>query len=102
VDQTALRQEIERLRPRLEAVGQDAEALIAEMITTAPPADQPNCPGRMLFRFLGRPPACLPMPTDGCAAWKSKKWPRAQKRRCFCTWDGDLVESLWIVWFLRW
>src|SRR6266567_2350137 len=34
VDQDALRQEIARLRPRLEAVGQDAEALIAEMTTT--------------------------------------------------------------------
>jgi len=55
VDQTALRQEIERLSPRLEAVGQDAEALIAEMTTTAPPAQPANCPGRMLFRFLASP-----------------------------------------------
>ena len=59
VDQTALRQEIERLSPRLEAVGQDAEALIAEMTTTAPPAQPANCPGRMLFRFLASPTRVL-------------------------------------------
>jgi ferredoxin--NADP+ reductase len=55
VDQEALRQEIERLRPRLEAVGQNAEALIAEMTTATPPARPADCHGRMLFRFLASP-----------------------------------------------
>jgi ferredoxin--NADP+ reductase len=59
VDQDALRQEIERLRPRLEAVGQDAEALIAEMTTTTPPARPADCHGRMLFRFLASPTRVL-------------------------------------------
>jgi ferredoxin--NADP+ reductase len=59
VDQAALRQEIERLRPRLTAVGQDAEALIAEMTTATPPARPADCPGRMLFRFLASPTRVL-------------------------------------------
>src|SRR6266540_63623 len=59
VDQTALRQETERLRPRLEAVGQDAEALIAGMTTTATPARPANCSGRMLFCFLASPTRVL-------------------------------------------
>ncbi len=59
VDQDALRQEIARLRPRLEAVGQDAEALIAEMTTTPPPARLADYPGRMLFRFLASPTRVL-------------------------------------------
>jgi ferredoxin--NADP+ reductase len=59
VDQEALRQEIERLRPRLEAVGQDAEGLIAEMTTAPPPARPADCHGRMLFRFLASPTRVL-------------------------------------------
>lgn len=59
VDQVALRQEIERLRPRLDAVGQDAEALIAEMSPETPPARPADCPGRMLFRFLASPTRVL-------------------------------------------
>ena len=59
VDQTALRQEIARLRPRLEAVGQDADALLAEMTTATPPARPADCPGRMLFRFLASPTRVL-------------------------------------------
>ena len=59
VDQDALRQEIARLRPRLEAVGQDAEALMAEMTTATPPARPADCPGRMLFRFLASPTRVL-------------------------------------------
>jgi ferredoxin--NADP+ reductase len=59
VDQEALRQEIERLRPRLEAVGQDADTLIAEMTTATPPARPANYPGRMLFRFLASPTRVL-------------------------------------------
>src|SRR5215510_12526246 len=59
VDQTALRQEIARLRPRLEAVGQDAEALMAEMTTATPPARPADYPGRMLFRFLASPTRVL-------------------------------------------
>src|SRR4029450_10900613 len=38
VAQEALRQEIARLRPALEAVGQDADRLMAEMTTATPPA----------------------------------------------------------------
>jgi ferredoxin--NADP+ reductase len=59
VDQEALRQEIERLRPRLEAVGQDADTLIAEMTTATPPARPADCHGRMLFRFLASPTRVL-------------------------------------------
>ena len=59
VDQAALRQEIERLRPRLEAVGQDADALIAEMTTDTPPARPADGPGRMFFRFLASPTRVL-------------------------------------------
>lgn len=59
VDQAALRQEIERLRPRLEAVGQDTDALIAEMTTATPPPRPADCPGRMLFRFLASPTRVL-------------------------------------------
>jgi ferredoxin--NADP+ reductase len=59
VDQAALRQEIERLRPRLAAVGQDADALIAEMTTDTSPARPADCPGRMLFRFLASPTRVL-------------------------------------------
>jgi ferredoxin--NADP+ reductase len=58
VDQEALRQEIARLRPRLEAVGQDADALLAEM-TTTPPARPVGYSGRMLFRFLASPTRVL-------------------------------------------
>jgi ferredoxin--NADP+ reductase len=64
VDQVALRQEIERLRPRLDAVGQDADALIADMLTEMPPARPADCPGRMLFRFLASPTRVL-TDTDG-------------------------------------
>ena len=59
VDQDALRQEIARLRPRLEAVGQDAETLIAEVTTATPPARPADCPGRILFRFLASPSRVL-------------------------------------------
>jgi len=59
VDQAALRQEIARLRPCLEAVGQDADALLAEMTTATPPAQPADCPGRMLFRFLASPTRVL-------------------------------------------
>src|SRR5262245_5397766 len=59
VDQDALRQEIARLRPRLEAVGQDAGALIAEMTAATPPARPADCPGRMTFRFLASPTRVL-------------------------------------------
>ncbi len=59
VDQDALRQEMARLRPRLEAVSQDAEALMAEMTTATPLARPADCPGRMLFRFLASPTRVL-------------------------------------------
>jgi ferredoxin/flavodoxin---NADP+ reductase len=59
VDQDALRQEIARLRPRLEAVEQDVEALMAEMTTVTPPARPADYPGRMLFRFLASPTRVL-------------------------------------------
>ena len=59
VDQDALRQEMARLRPRLEAVSQDAEALMAEMTTATPLARPAECPGRMLFRFLASPTRVL-------------------------------------------
>lgn len=55
VDQAALRAEIERLRPRLQAVGQDPHALIAEMTTDTAPPRPADCPGRMTFRFLASP-----------------------------------------------
>jgi len=59
VDQEALRQEIVRLRPRLEAVGQDAEALLAAMTTATPPVRPADRPGRLLFRFLASPTRVL-------------------------------------------
>jgi ferredoxin--NADP+ reductase len=55
VDQQALRQEIERLRPRLTAVGQDVDAIIAEMVTDKTLERPRDCPGRMTFRFLASP-----------------------------------------------
>lgn len=59
VDQVALQQEIERLRPRLEAVGQDVAGLIAEMTTETPPARPEGMSGRVLFRFLASPTRIL-------------------------------------------
>jgi len=59
VDQEALRQEIVRLRPRLEAVDQDAEALLAAMTTATPPVRPADRPGRLLFRFLASPTRVL-------------------------------------------
>jgi len=65
VDQAALRQEIARLRPHLEAVGQDVPALIADMTTETPLPRPTDCPGRMLFRFLASPTRVL-TDADGC------------------------------------
>lgn len=59
VDQDALRQEIARLRPCLAAVGQDADALIAEMTSATSPVRPADCPGRMTFRFLASPTRVL-------------------------------------------
>jgi len=59
VDQDALRQEIERLRPALEAVGQDADALIASMTTTTTLEQPVEGSGRMMFRFLASPSRVL-------------------------------------------
>ncbi len=64
VDQTALRHEIERLRPHLAAVGQDTTALIAAMTTATPPARPAGAPGRLVFRFLASPVEILSTP-DG-------------------------------------
>ncbi len=59
VDQEALQQEITRLRPRLEAVGQDADAISADMMTTNPTERPAECAGRMTFRFLASPTRVL-------------------------------------------
>jgi ferredoxin--NADP+ reductase len=64
VDQQALQQEIERLRPRLETVGQDVATILAEMTTAAPPARPAGAVGRMVFRFLASPAQIL-SDTDG-------------------------------------
>ncbi|MGE3537972.1 MAG: FAD-dependent oxidoreductase [Candidatus Tectimicrobiota bacterium] len=59
VDQVALQQEIDRLRPRLEAVGQDPEAILAEMQAAEVLHRPADCPGRMTFRFLASPTRVL-------------------------------------------
>jgi len=55
VDQQALQHEILRLRPRLEAVGQDVAVLMAEMTGNGQATRPPDCPGRLTFRFLASP-----------------------------------------------
>lgn len=59
VAQAALRQEIERLRPVLEAVGQDVDELVATMTTDKEMERPIDCPGRMTFRFLVSPSRVL-------------------------------------------
>ena len=59
VDQIDLRQEIDRLRPRLEAVGQDVDAILAQMTTDKLLERPADCPGRMMFRFLVSPQQVL-------------------------------------------
>lgn len=62
VDQAALEKEIARIAPRLEAVGQSPEKILADMraeFTKAEPAESQT---RMLFHFLSSPKRVL---TDG-------------------------------------
>jgi ferredoxin--NADP+ reductase len=55
VDQEALHQELARLRPRLQAVGQDVDAVRAAMTTDLRLVRPADCPGRLTFRFLMSP-----------------------------------------------
>jgi ferredoxin/flavodoxin---NADP+ reductase len=52
-DRTLYRQEIERIRPRLAAAGQDADELLAAL--AARPEPTPACRARLRFRFLASP-----------------------------------------------
>jgi ferredoxin--NADP+ reductase len=56
IDRQELRAELERIRPRLEQVGQDVEALYRELTNDCdvPPEDGPS-PTRLTFRFLASP-----------------------------------------------
>jgi ferredoxin--NADP+ reductase len=56
IDREALRAELTRIRPRLEQVGQDVEALYRDLTEDcdAPPEDGPS-PTRLIFRFLASP-----------------------------------------------
>jgi len=67
-----------RLRPRLEAVGQDAEALLAAMDHRDPASPGPPPPWPSAVPFLASPTRVLTDAVDGSAVWKSKKYPRAR------------------------
>ncbi|MFN0088390.1 MAG: FAD-dependent oxidoreductase [Blastocatellia bacterium] len=56
IDAAALRDELDRIRPRLEAVGQDPEAIFTELTKfSAVKSKEGESPSRMLFRFLSSP-----------------------------------------------
>lgn len=56
IDTAALRQELERIRPRLEAVGEDLEAIYSELTKHVNlKAKEGDSPTRVLFRFLSAP-----------------------------------------------
>ncbi|MDX2029304.1 MAG: FAD-dependent oxidoreductase [Blastocatellia bacterium] len=56
IDGAALQAELDRIRPRLEAVGQDPEAVFKELTKYAgAKSKEGESPSRMLFRFLGSP-----------------------------------------------
>ncbi len=56
IDTTALRQELERIRPRLEAVGEDIDAIYTDLTKHVNlKAKEGESPTRMLFRFLSAP-----------------------------------------------
>jgi len=56
IDTAALRQEIERVRPKLEAVGEDVEASYKDLTKyIGAKSKEGESPTRMLFRFLSAP-----------------------------------------------
>src|SRR5262245_1324234 len=60
IDTPALRQELERIRPRLEAVGEDLEAIYTDLTKHVNlKAKEGESPTRMLFRFLSAPSEIL-------------------------------------------
>ncbi len=65
IDTHALGQELERIRPRLEAVGENVQQIYAELIkyVTTPPEEGPS-PTRLLFRYLSAPREIL-LGSDG-------------------------------------
>ncbi|HXF06488.1 MAG TPA: FAD-dependent oxidoreductase [Blastocatellia bacterium] len=60
IDTEALRQELERIRPRLEAIGENVEQIYTELIkyVGTPPEEGPS-PTRLLFRYLSAPKEIL-------------------------------------------
>lgn len=62
IDQHRLRQEFERIRPRLEAVGQSVEDILKGMLDEFVKCEPKASDTRMGFRFLGSPRRVL---TDG-------------------------------------
>jgi ferredoxin--NADP+ reductase len=56
-DRDLYRQELERIRPRLEAVGQNTEQLLEALAAT--PEDYPKAKARLRFRFLASPKRVL-------------------------------------------
>ncbi|MBO0723405.1 MAG: FAD-dependent oxidoreductase [Blastocatellia bacterium] len=60
IDTAALRKELERIQPRLEAVGEDLETIYNELTKHANlKAKEGESPTRMLFRFLSAPSEIL-------------------------------------------
>jgi ferredoxin--NADP+ reductase len=56
IDREALRKELERIRPRLEPLGQDVNALYGELTRDCDvPAKEGGGPSRLTFRFLASP-----------------------------------------------
>jgi len=60
IDREALRDELERIRPRLEVLGQDVDALYEELTRDCHlPAEDGVSPTRLTFRFLASPTRIL-------------------------------------------
>ena len=59
IDQAALEKEIDRIAPRLEAVGQSGEKILSEMRAEFTKCEPCESPSRMLFHFLSSPKRVL-------------------------------------------
>jgi ferredoxin--NADP+ reductase len=71
IDGEALRQELERIRPRLENVGENVVAIYGELVKYAnSPSEEGESPTRMLFRYLSAPKEIHIGPDDRPCALK--------------------------------
>ncbi|HET6204762.1 MAG TPA: FAD-dependent oxidoreductase [Planctomycetota bacterium] len=59
LDRAAVRAEMDRIAERLRAVGQDPEALLAQILEDTPEGIEPEGPTRIRFRFLASPKRVL-------------------------------------------